>query len=59
MYRKEWDPQRAVWKDEPRHDKASNGADAFRGFGQMRAEILTVGSTSAVKRSKPRSWRTA
>ena len=58
MYRKEWDDRRGVWKDEPRHDKASNGADAFRGFGQMRDELLaTVSSTT--KRSKPRSWRTA
>ena len=34
MYRKEWDARLGVWKDEPRHDKASNGADAFRGFAQ-------------------------
>lgn len=34
MYRKEWDPRLGVWKDQPRHDKASNGADAFRGFAQ-------------------------
>jgi hypothetical protein len=33
-YRKEWDARLAVWKDEPRHDKASNGADAFRQFAQ-------------------------
>lgn len=58
MYRKEWDDRRGVWKDEPRHDKASNGADAFRGFGQIRAEMqATVASQN--KRSKPRSWRTA
>jgi len=58
MYRKEWDPQRGVWKDEPRHDKASNGADAFRQFGQIRSE-LTANASTSVKRSKPRSWRTA
>lgn len=33
-YRKEWDPRLGVWKDEPRHDRASNGADAFRTFAQ-------------------------
>lgn len=33
-YRKEWDKRLAVWKDEPRHDAASNGADAFRTFAQ-------------------------
>jgi hypothetical protein len=31
-YRKEWDEERAVWKDKPRHDWASHGADAFRTF---------------------------
>lgn len=57
MYRKQWDPQRAVWKDEPRHDKASNGADAFRGFGQMREELYGA-STGTMQRRKARSWRT-
>ena len=29
-YRKEWDEIRGCWKDRPRHDMASHGADAFR-----------------------------
>ena len=29
-YRKEWDEERACWRDKPRHDWACNGADAFR-----------------------------
>ncbi|MGA7545177.1 MAG: hypothetical protein WBW08_05025 [Methyloceanibacter sp.] len=29
-YRKEWDEERGVWCDRPRHDTASHGADAFR-----------------------------
>lgn len=29
-YRKDWDEERAVWRDRPRHDWASHGADAFR-----------------------------
>ena len=29
-YRKDWDGERGVWKDRPRHDRASHGADAFR-----------------------------
>ena len=58
MYRKEWDAQRGVWKDQPRHDKASNGADAFRQYGQIRGE-MAVNAQSSVKRAKPRSWRTA
>jgi hypothetical protein len=36
-YRKDWDEERAVWKDKPRHDWASNGADALRTFaGQFK-----------------------
>ena len=31
-YRKEWDEDRGVWKDRPRHDEASHGADAFLTF---------------------------
>jgi hypothetical protein len=28
-YRKEWDEERGVWRDKPRHDWASHGADAL------------------------------
>ena len=31
-YRKEWDEDRGVWKDRPRHDDASHGADLFLTF---------------------------
>jgi hypothetical protein len=31
-YRKEWDAERGVWKDRPRHDEASHGAEAFMTF---------------------------
>ena len=29
-YRREWDEEHAIWRDKPRHDAASHGADAFR-----------------------------
>jgi phage terminase large subunit len=29
-YRKEWDEERGVWRDSPRHDWASHGADALQ-----------------------------
>lgn len=29
-YRKEWDDQRGVWKNRPRHDQYSHDADSFR-----------------------------
>jgi hypothetical protein len=31
-YRKEWDDQRGVWRDRPRHDENSHGADSFLTF---------------------------
>jgi hypothetical protein len=41
-YRKEWDEDRACFKDKPRHDWASDGADAFRylsvGWKEQRPE---------------------
>lgn len=33
-YRKEWDKVRGCWSQNPLHDDASHGADAFRQFGQ-------------------------
>jgi hypothetical protein len=32
VYREKWDESRGVWKDRPRHDDASQGADAFLAF---------------------------
>lgn len=31
-FRKEWDDEREVWKDRPRHDANSHGADGFMTF---------------------------
>jgi hypothetical protein len=31
-YRKEWDGERGIWRDTPRHDENSHGADAFMTF---------------------------
>lgn len=33
-YSREWDDERQTWASHPRHDWASNGADAFRQFAQ-------------------------
>lgn len=33
-YRKEWNDQLGCWRDAPRHDAASHGADAFMQFAQ-------------------------
>lgn len=34
QYRREWDGKRQVWRERPRHDWASHGADSFR-YGAM------------------------
>jgi hypothetical protein len=38
-YRKDWDGERGVWKDKPRHDAASHGADAFRALAMTYQDI--------------------
>ena len=57
MYRKDWDKRLGVFKDEPKHDQASNGADAFRQFGQQVANGAVIDTR---KKHKPRDrsdWR--
>ena len=54
-YRKKYNERLDAYMDEPLHDRYSNLADAFRQWGQ--AELISSGS--AVRRSKPRNWRTA
>jgi hypothetical protein len=38
-YRKDWDGERGVWKDRPRHDSASHGADAFRSLAMSWRDV--------------------
>lgn len=58
LYRKQWDERLAVWKDEPRHDAHSNGADAFMQFAQ--AEHDGSGGRTTIRRtSRSDSWRVA
>ena len=38
-YRKEWDDERGVWRDRPRHDAPSHGADAFRSLAMTYRDI--------------------
>ena len=39
-YRKEWDEERSVWREHPRHDWASHGADGFRTMACRYREAL-------------------
>jgi hypothetical protein len=44
-YRKEWDERRSCWKDKPRHDQASHGADGFRTYA-VGFDSMPVGHTA-------------
>ncbi len=39
-YSKEWDERAGTWKDYPKHDTHSNGADALRQWGQMHKKLI-------------------
>ena len=39
-YRKEWDDKNGCWKDNPKHDWASHGADAFRYLAVMEDKVV-------------------
>lgn len=49
-YRKEWDDERGVWRDRPRHDEASHGADGFQTFA-CSGYTPPVAHSAAVKRN--------
>lgn len=49
-YRKEWNTRLGVWSDYPRHDAASDPADAFRQFAQGYEDIHST-------QARPISWR--
>lgn len=49
-YRKEWDETREVWRDRPRHDQNSHGADGFMTFA--------CGWREPAQRRRSRSRRT-
>jgi hypothetical protein len=51
-YRKEWDEDLGVWKDKPRHDWASHGADALRGLALFFQEL----KPDPLPDAKPKWW---
>ncbi|MGH8081880.1 MAG: DNA packaging protein [Lysobacter sp.] len=57
-YSKDFNEKLQVFSDHPRHDWASNGADAFRQFAQGFRSKAT-GRPAATKTPRPDSWRTA
>ncbi len=61
-YRKEWDEERAVFRDKPYHNWASNGADSFRNFAQGYVEPSIVQPRKAYSRKSSSgggSWQAA
>ena len=65
-YRKDWDDERGVWRDKPRHDSASHGADAFRALAMTYRDVPVEAeepkqvyyAPADVIPMKPRSWKT-
>ena len=54
-YRKDWDENHGTWKDKPRHDWASHGADAFRYLSMTWRELrpeLSVEETRSIERER-------
>lgn len=43
FYQKEWDGKRKVYKQSPRHDWSSHGADGFRTFAMGRRKAIKAG----------------
>jgi hypothetical protein len=54
-YRRKWNESLGVWGDDPLHDDASNGADAFRTFAIGYKEQLTKGDDRGHNEPEP-SW---
>ena len=60
-YRREWDEDRATFRDRPLHNWASHGADSFRGFAQGYVEPAMVTPRERYARAKQGggSWESA
>jgi hypothetical protein len=60
-YRREWDEDRAVFRDKPLHNWASHGADAFRNFAQGYVEPSIVAPRGRYRRPSQGggSWESA
>src|SRR6476646_4175174 len=64
-YRKDWDGERGVWKDRPRHDSASHGADAFRSLAMSYRDVPIEAKPpdgpynplGKLIEAKPRDWK--
>jgi hypothetical protein len=55
-YQKSWDDRNGVFRNQPLHNHASNGADAFRQFAQG-YRVASLSQMQSVRRSRPRSHK--
>jgi hypothetical protein len=51
-YRKDWDAEHGIFKDRPRHDDASHGADSFR-YLAMSVHTIDIGPTGSIEPTEP------
>jgi hypothetical protein len=60
-YRKEWDEDRASFRDKPFHNWASHGADSFRNFAQgfVEPEIVRPRGRYRTRPGGGGSWESA
>jgi hypothetical protein len=60
-YRKEWDEDRATFRDKPFHNWASHGADSFRNFAQgyVEPQIVRPRGRYRNRRDEGGSWESA
>ncbi len=56
-YRKEWNESLGTWRDHPRHDHFSNGADAFRYVAMSRIKAKTKEDDEADYRAAIAAFR--
>jgi hypothetical protein len=54
-YRKDWDEERGVWRDTPRHDKASHGSDTFQALSAD-PQMATFGLLERLQPGQERFW---
>lgn len=60
-YRKRWNKTLGCWSNEPSHDDASHGADAFRQWGQLKQANENFSGITKVSKdfyAKKKNWRT-
>jgi hypothetical protein len=63
-YRRDWNEEASVWRDKPRHDWASHGADAFRALAMSYRDVTIEAKPDGPRdplgriiETKPRTWK--